>query len=277
MNVSIADIICRIEGLEGQFARDVAWRYAAFLTNSSEPPELVVRATVDSSLAVVERASSEAPVITVERLGTPGESYVILRGDNPFEAYVDMDRRVGTLTLVPNIYCFDSYLRVLWSLLLARHGGALLHGASLKLGDRAVIAVGQSGAGKTTLSRQGFKRVLSDELVAVTRDAREGAFVAHGTPFCGEFVAGTVRDAAAVEEVYLLRQGGFDGVVPAGRTSALREVLGCTFFFGPSSCLPGVLDLCADLVNARLAGELHFRPSPAVADYLEGRVCGVPA
>lgn len=271
MNLRIADIGCRLEGLSGPLAEEIGSRYSAFETVGESSVQLVVDAFADDTL---EAGACDArdPVVFVERLGDAGSRYGINRIDNPFSAQVDLALGTASLRFAPNLYCVDSFLRVLFSLLLAREGGVLLHAASLKIGDRALIAVGRSGAGKTTLARQGFSCVLSDELVAVTRNGRPGSFVAHGTPFWGEFVAGRVQDRAEVEAVYVLWKGATDSVQAISQTQAAMELLGCTFFFGPAEHAADVLDFCVDLAQAKVAGALLFKPSPDVVGYLEDRM-----
>lgn len=275
MNLLIADINCSFRGLAGPFADEVLARYAAFRVEDVSQPDLVVDVLVDAGMNAVTPASADDPIVSVERTDSSGDHFRLVREDNPFEAQVDLTEGTASVRLVPNLYCFDSLVRVLYSLLLSRRGGALLHGVSIKFGERAFIAVGQSGAGKTTLARQGFSRVLSDELVAVTRNGSGRSFRAHGTPFWGEFVAGTVQDSASLHAVYLLRKGVTNRVVPISTTRAVLELLGCTFFFGPAECSDDILNLCADLAETKLAGELHFRPTSDVVAYLEGRTLDV--
>ena len=87
-------------------------------------------------------------------------------------------------------------LRLCCALWLAPRGGLLLHGACVEPapGGRALALLGQSGAGKSTVSRrlgQGGARVISDEVTAVrvpaSGDLRGGGPGAvarvHGHPF----------------------------------------------------------------------------------------------
>jgi hypothetical protein len=78
-----------------------------------------------------------------------------------------------------------SALRTAFTLSLLWRGGATLHGAVVVRDGLGIVALGASGAGKSTFARRfPWDRVLADDLVALTRD-RRGAFVAHGTPFRG--------------------------------------------------------------------------------------------
>ncbi len=78
-------------------------------------------------------------------------------------------------------------LRLCCALWLAPRGGLLLHGACVEPapGGRALALLGQSGAGKSTVSRrlgQGGARVISDEVTAVRISAAEPSGAAPGVP-----------------------------------------------------------------------------------------------
>jgi hypothetical protein len=82
----------------------------------------------------------------------------------------------------------ENLLRVLTAYRLLAKGGAMIHCAALAVGDRAVLAVGRSGAGKTTFSRLAAAAgalVVSDDLAAV-RPATGGLWI-DPLPFGGDF------------------------------------------------------------------------------------------
>jgi len=263
MRVSIAGITCEVEGLEGWALGALAdQRFAAFL--SSDPADFTARLAVREPIRKTD-VDLEQPMVVMEKLDDDVLS--VCRVDNPFEATIDFAQRIADVDLNENLYCLDSFMRILYSILLARDGGLLLHSAAVSSEGRGSLMVGVSEAGKTTLCRQGFETVLSDELVAIRRTA-EG-FRAFGTPFWGEFVAGPVCEEADVAALYLLRKGPRYEVRPVAVGRAVMEVLGCVFFFGPSELSPSVLELAGDLVESRLRGEFYCRPEPGVVPFLD--------
>lgn len=82
---------------------------------------------------------------------------------------------------------FDSLLRALWSVLLFRLDGFLIHSCGLLDRGSALVFPGRSGAGKSTLAAKAARvdDVLSDDMVAIRRDAH-GAWTAYATPFWGD-------------------------------------------------------------------------------------------
>ncbi len=77
-------------------------------------------------------------------------------------------------------------------------GYAVLHAAAVRVGDAAVVMVGPSGAGKTTLTRgllQTGAEYLSDECVAISSD---GEVLGLARPICLEGAVEPTLDAAQV-------------------------------------------------------------------------------
>lgn len=263
MRLTIAGITCDVNGMSGfRIAKEAEERYAPFIGEGRPDFEVELRVRPAGGGRVV---GVEQPVVEAERL--KADLYSVRRLDNPFEALVDFAAGRAQADVDDNIYCLDSFLRILYSLLLTRAGGLLLHSAAIAFDGRGGLLVGVSEAGKTTLCRQGFPTVLSDELVAVRRDG-EG-FRAYGTPFWGEFVPGPVREEAEVAALFLLRKGPRHEVRPHALPSALLEVMGCVFFFGPREFKSDVLRLVGELVESRFVGEFYFVPEPGVVSFLD--------
>lgn len=54
-------------------------------------------------------------------------------------------------------------------MLALRQGGLMLHGASMRLGESAVVVIGPSGAGKSTLARRFPLQTIHDDVTLVAR------------------------------------------------------------------------------------------------------------
>lgn len=266
MRLRIADIVVGIEGLSAGLAEDARRRYAPFVDDG--PAEWALEVRADDAMYRTGRfvPLEECPV----EISGSGERFTVRRLDNPFEMEIDVAARACTACIGPNLKCFDSLLRVLYSMLLARSDGVLLHSACVRIADSAIVAVGVSGAGKTTFCRTGFPDVLSDELVAIRETAT--GFRAFATPFWGEGVAGRNSRDVRVDAMYLLRQGPANRVVATSEAAALLEILGCTYFFGPEYLFPQVLDRCGRLAEETMRGLLEFVPTYEVIGFLRAEV-----
>ncbi|MFA6317936.1 MAG: hypothetical protein WC943_10995 [Elusimicrobiota bacterium] len=169
----------------------------------------------------------------------------------------------------PGPYDLDSLLRTLVSHLAPDAGGVLLHCASLSFRGRSHLFVGPSGAGKTTLSRKlGGRRlepghsvkVLSDELTLLTGTGAGSrpAFLAHSTPFWGEFRLPENNGSAPLGRVFLLRKGPA-AVRPMKTGPAVAELLRCLVCFERSGPVLGrSLDLLLAVLAKHPAAELYW-------------------
>ena len=117
-----------------------------------------------------------------------------------------------------------SALRTALTLLLLWRGGATLHGAVVVRDGVGVVALGASGAGKSTFARRfPWDRVLADDLVALTRDRR--GFVAHGTPFRGREGDVGAPGRVRVGVVALLGQAAHSRAFPTSAPEAVGPLL----------------------------------------------------
>jgi hypothetical protein len=125
---------------------------------------------------------------------------------------------------------FENFFRVLTAYRLLEQGSALVHGAAVASEGRAVLALGRSGAGKTTFSRLALAHgaeVLSDDLNALRR-AAEGTVV-EKLPFTGD-LGNAAAPAGAYPLAALLRleKSPDDELIPLRRAEAIGLLLACS-------------------------------------------------
>ena len=137
----------------------------------------------------------------------------------------------GRVRQTTNPYSIDAVLRILHSLILARHGGFLLHAAGAIRNGKAFLFSGISGAGKTTISRLAPADVtlLTDEISYVRREP--AAYRAYGTPFAGELAKIGENVSAPLEAVYFLAQGPENRIEPVDPADAAGLLLRNILFF----------------------------------------------
>jgi hypothetical protein len=132
----------------------------------------------------------DAPPHSTAPDGEPATIHVdddLVRVDHArFDATIDPFGRRVMLRCVEEdrLFATEITVRAAMSALLPLEGGVLLHSAGIVIGERGVAFFGPSGAGKSTLSSLVDAPVLSDELIAITRDGDD--FFVRATGFWGE-------------------------------------------------------------------------------------------
>ncbi len=172
-----------------------------------------------------------------------------------------------------NPYSFDSLLRVIWSALIGRAGGALLHAAGLSLEGRAFVFPGPSGSGKTTLARKPDDplSVLSDEIVPVRRGG-DGRWRAWHSPFWGESGKGpgSLR-SYPLEAVVFPMKGSMISVTGVNAAEAARRLLAAFICFETDPAADRLrLDAAARLASEVPVLEAATRLDSTAAEIFEG-------
>lgn len=158
--------------------------------------------------------------------------------------------------------------------LLSRGLGIELHGSGVVTADgRGFLFVGQSGAGKTTLSRLWLQEpgvtVLSDERVIVRR-ADDGVWM-YGTPWHGDGHIAT-PGRVKLSRVFFLRHGARNELTPVARTEAAARLFACGFTpFHDADGLAFSLGLLGDVAAAVPCDELAFVPDRGAVAFVSDR------
>jgi ABC-type glutathione transport system ATPase component len=160
---------------------------------------------------------------------------------------------------IPVDFPLDEYVA---TRLLGRRGALAVHACAVAEGDDALVFVGHSGAGKSTiaeLAESAGAEVLSDDrtIIAVDRDGAR----AWGTPWHGSYRRGLPR-SARVRGIFLLVQDTVDAVRPLHAATAFAELFVRTVqpTVEPAE-VRRVVDALTSLVGMVSVSSLHFRPS----------------
>ncbi|MEW6617703.1 MAG: hypothetical protein AB1333_04810, partial [Patescibacteria group bacterium] len=105
---------------------------------------------------------------------------------NDFSGHIKIKNKVVQVLLKPNIYTFDSFLRVVSSCFAVSEFSFYLHSTGIIHNEKVYLFSGKSGSGKSTIAGKfPVNDILSDELVLV-KCLPDSNISAYSTPFWGE-------------------------------------------------------------------------------------------
>ena len=163
----------------------------------------------------------------------------------------------------------ENFLRVLVAIGLSTKSGVLLHASGVVHQNEAVVFVGHSGAGKSTVAalgkRQG-KLVLSDDLVAIRHVA--GRWVVDGLPFCGSHPEAQCSFGVwPLRGIYFLNQSEHTKLQELSEAAATCSLAASMPFVSQNEQLvENQLQVLAELVKACRVRQLFFEPTNKLWD-----------
>jgi hypothetical protein len=170
-------------------------------------------------------------------------------------------------------YPLEYPLDELWLLnLLARGRGVELHCSGVRdERGRGFLFVGQSGAGKTTMSRlweaEPGVEILSDDRI-VLRRLEDGRYCMYGTPWHGEAELSS-PSSAPLNSIFFLRHGERNQLRDLNRAEASARLFSCSFpTYYDAAGLDFTLQFFEALTGAVPCRELSFVPEREAVDLL---------
>ncbi len=185
------------------------------------------------------------------------DRFFIRRPD--LEGEVNLNSRVAQVINRAAIYSFDSFLRILYSLILVQEGGFLLHAASVVKDGLGYIFMGKSGAGKSTIARHSTKyTVLSDEISLIRKV--ENRYLLYSTPFWGEQEIKGGNFYSPIQGIYQLKQSaGLDLRRLSKKESLCRLMENVLYFAREPFLTKRVFQSSLDFINEVSFYELKFQ------------------
>ncbi|MGA7731375.1 MAG: hypothetical protein WCD37_08890 [Chloroflexia bacterium] len=214
----------------------------------------------------------DGPLIPYEVTAPEGELRVAA-GDT-LRASMHLATGHASVSQTASIYLFHTALRQFLAYMLPFAGGCLLHSSGVVLGGRAAGFFGPSGSGKSTIARLHMGPVLTDESLALTRNA--GGWTAHATPFWGDYDAGPPPvKSAPLAGLFRLVKGDEDEVTPLAWHSAVRELSSSLMYrLDSPEYETALIETACALANEVPCFTLQFRPTTSIWSLVE-RTLGV--
>lgn len=158
---------------------------------------------------------------------------------------------------------YSTMLRLWLSVELPRREGLVMHGASVQTREGALLFIGESGAGKSTVCDLSGERLLFNDEISLLR-REQGCWRVWPSPFFSR-PERTRRawEPQALTGLCLLEKATHDRLIPLSPTEALPTLMGCILnFLNDATSAARLLDLSLDLLQALPVYRLQFRKTP---------------
>jgi len=258
LSLSIGGIEIKIVHRDGQF---LIRRFASFLSNGGGFPTLKLEVrTCDSSLSV------DFSLPSLLHIHSEGEKVVIERAG--FRGYINLKTLEGEVELF-NENTFESFLRVVCSLILLKENGLSIHASSLIRNGKAYVFPGESEAGKTTIVRLSPEATLLTDEISIIRGIGS-VQIAYGTPFRSDLEICGDNVSAPVKGLYFPVKDKENYICKLSDKSALAKLLSNVVIFGQDhNLMQKAFYLAYDLVASLPCYDLHFLPEPSFWDCID--------
>ena len=251
----------RFHDLSAAQAATLSQRYTRFLSSSArlgdralavDMRELAPPIPTNPEAFTVDGQYSPMLERTPDQLTVTGINFrATLAWSEPMRATLAVAR--GTDSALIN--AVENFLRVASAYRVLSKRGLLLHSAGIVLDQRAYLFAGQSGAGKTTLTRKAHEAgagILSDDINIALPAENEG-FRAYPVPFAGDF--GQTPDLLSpggypLAGLCFLEQGGTATLEPLSKAAAAARLVSASPFVNTDPYVaPDLLEVAANLVR----------------------------
>ncbi|MCK5215012.1 MAG: hypothetical protein KAR05_06630 [Candidatus Omnitrophica bacterium] len=257
-NISIAGICVSFHCANKIFFQILKNKYASF-ENAATNKEIIV-------IEILERPFDKNfdEIILEEK-----EGCYFLRSED-FNAEICLNTKKVKLESRLEITVFNTFLRILYSLLAVQHRGFLLHAAGLIYNKQGYVFSGPSSSGKTTTARRATNlSVLNDELTLIRKIGND--YRVHATPFTGEYEGSISVKSAPLQYLLFLNKELQTGHQPVDKLTVIVKLMENIFFFDKNlSVNQLLLDNCRELTENTPGFEVNIFASNSIEEVIDG-------
>lgn len=243
---------CNLEFLyEEKYFSDLIQRYKNFIL---ETPD-----RIDLQIEIVDENQNEFSEIPL--MITPDINILHYQTKN-IKVRIDFYRKTGEALVHKDMESADLeiLIRIIFSILIFRSGGLLLHSAGIMRNEKAYIFMGHSGSGKTTITKyiDAGDQILSDDLIAIK--PFRSSWSAFSTPFWNPTREIPQNIGVNIEGIYQINKSRKVFKEKMGKNQAIAALLTNTpVLTSEKMLLPLVIARCREIaVDCRIY-ELGFR------------------
>jgi hypothetical protein len=232
-------------------------KFLSMLSHSSNCPgdvryEIILVLLPDEALNLKDKPLRK-PV--VQRLNS-GNNYIVNDKDNHILAIVNILSGKILARMPRSLYCFEVFIRALFSLILVDEKGLLLQAAALDGNKRGCIFCGPHDCISSAARMSPGQRIFSDGLVFIKRHYE--AYRIYQSPFQSLYMNGCYEDKSDLQKIYFLKSDGKTSLHNMSKMQAIIELYRNTVFYSNDpQLLSMVFRNCCDLANHVLANKLN--------------------
>lgn len=198
---------------------------------------------------------------------SPGPLWLAFFGKSLTQVSVHLLKKPYDITFFPYL---PSLLRTVLMYALADRGGIIMHGSGAVINGKGILFCGQSGNGKTTLSRLlcNDKRisVLSDERIVV-RSHKKG-FIMSGTPWHSDAEI-ALNKSVPLSAICFIHHGLENKIKTSDPAISLNQFIPvATIPWYEAELIQPMLDLCGKITAEIPMYDFWFRPDAAISEFV---------
>jgi len=252
--LSIGEISVLVLSENREFMAQTEERYASFISRERTPLLKIEVNILPQERTPNLAAEMERPEVVFDHGRERGTfAWPGLSGE------IDLVSSKAKMSCTLSPIALNSFLRFVYSLVLLKEAGFLVHASGLIRNQKGYIFPGKSGAGKTTLARLSPRAtLLSDDIPLVKIVDTPLIF---GTPFWGDLVVGGEKTSAPLAGIYFPVKDNKNYAERLKPRQVFERLLpNVVFFFKNEKFSKQLFNLCFDLAAKVPGYELHFLP-----------------
>jgi hypothetical protein len=252
--LSIGEIPVLVFSKNQEFMAQTEQRFANFISTETAPLLTIEVTILSGEMAPNLATEMERPEVTFDH-GTERGTFAWQGLSGEFNL-VSGEARMSSALHPTGL---NSFLRFIYSLVLLKEPGFLVHAAGLIKNEKGYIFPGKSGVGKTTIARLSPGAILLSDDIPLVKTGN--APLIFGTPFWGDLAVAGEKTSAPLEGIYFPvkdKKSYTEGLKP--KQVFERLLPNVVFFFKNEKFSKQLFNLCFDLATKVPGYELHFLP-----------------
>lgn len=181
----------------------------------------------------------------------------------------NIERKHLNLKIFNNHFSFDTALRVIFSFLLIRKKGCLMHSSSIIYNGTGILFIGVSGAGKTTIAHLNKDNcILSDEISSISY--KENSYFIHGNTFFSDNDELGPNRESRLDQIFVLNKADHNAIGPIQKNQSFSHIIrNIMCFVKDRSFADLIMENTLDLINNVKIHNLYFLPDIDVYDVIK--------